>query len=185
METLETKRLILRDFRIEDWKAVHDYAANPRTVTYVPWGPNSADQTIEFVRKSIEDASRPNRRTFELAIVLRDEDRLIGGAGLRLSGTPNRDAGMGYVVHPSFWGRGIASETASAVIEFGFRRCGLQRIWAECDPANTASARVLEKVGMIREGLLRQHKWYKEDWRDSYLYSVLYPEWKLAREATA
>jgi ribosomal-protein-alanine N-acetyltransferase len=184
METIESKRLILRDFRIEDWKAVHEYAKDPRAVAHLPWGPNSVDQTIEFVRKTIEDAARPNRWTFELAIVLRDEDRLIGGTGLRLSGTPNRDAGMGYVVHPAFWGRGIASETASAIIEFGFRKCGLHRIWAECDPANAASARVLEKVGMIREGLLRQHKWYKEDWRDSYLYSILYPEWKLAREAT-
>jgi ribosomal-protein-alanine N-acetyltransferase len=184
METIESKRLILRDFRIEDWKAVHEYAKDPRAVAHLPWGPNSVDQTIEFVRKTIEDAARPNRRTFELAIVLRDEDRLIGGTGLRLSGTPNRDAGMVYVVHPAFWGRGIASETASAIIEFGFRKCGLHRIWAECDPANAASARVLEKVGMIREGLLRQHKWYKEDWRDSYLYSILYPEWKLAREAT-
>src|SRR5687767_11021838 len=98
METIETKRLILRDFRIEDWKAVHTYAADPKAVAYVPWGPNSADQTIEFVRQAIEDAGRPNRRKFEFAVVLRDEDRVVGAAGLRLSGTENRDAGMGYIV---------------------------------------------------------------------------------------
>ena len=184
METVETKRLILRDFRIEDWKAVHAYAADPKVVAFLPWGPNSADQTIDFVRKAIEDAARPNRKTFELAIVLREEDRLIGGGGLRLSGTENRDAGMGYVLHPAFWKRGLASEAAAAMVEFGFRRHGLHRIWAEVDPGNPASARVLEKIGMIREGRLRQHKWYKDDWRDSDIYSILYPEWKLAREAS-
>ncbi|HZN61616.1 MAG TPA: GNAT family protein [Planctomycetota bacterium] len=183
METVETKRLTLRDFRIEDWKAVHEYAADPRAVSHLPWGPNSADQTIEFVRAAIEDAARPNRRRFEFAIILREEDRLVGGTGLRVSGTENRDAGMGYIIHPAFWKRGIASEAAAAMVEFGFRQRGLHRIWAEVDPSNDASARVLEKIGMIREGRLRQHKWYKEDWRDSYLYSILYPEWKLAREA--
>src|SRR5262245_16020840 len=185
MESFETKRLILRDFQIDDWKAVHEYARDPKVVAFVPWGPNSADQTIEFVRTTIAEAGRPNRKKFELAIVLKGEDRLIGGVGLRLSGTENRDAGMGYVLHPGFWNRGLATETAAAIVEFGFRRHGLHRIWAECDPANAASARVLEKIGMIREGLLRQHKWYKEDWRDSLIYSILYPEWKLAREATA
>ena len=185
METVETKRLVLRDFRIDDWKSVHEYAANPRAVEFVPWGPNSADQTIEFVRKAVEDAARPNRRMFDFAIVLREEDRVIGGAKLRVSQSENRDAETGYIINPAFWKRGFASETAAAMIEFGFRQRGLHRIWAECDPANTASLRVLEKVGMIREGLLRQHKWYKEDWRDSCLYAVLYPEWKLAREATA
>jgi|SRR5688572_12008019 len=185
METVETKRLVIRDFRIEDWKAVHAYASNPVVVAHLPWGPNSADQTIEFIRAAVEDAARPNRRRFEMAVVLREEDRLVGAVGLRLSGTENRDAGMGYVVHQDYWRRGIASEAASAVIEFGFRQRGLHRIWAEVDPGNPASARVLEKVGMIREGRLRQHKWYKEDWRDSHLYSILYPEWKLAREATA
>ena len=185
METIETKRLVLRDFRIEDWKAVHEYAADPKAVATLPWGPNSADQTIEFVRTAIADAARLNRRKFEMAMVLRDEDRLVGGVGLRLSGTENRDADMGYVVNPAFWKRGLATEAAAAIVEFGFRQHGLHRIWAICDPDNAASARVLEKIGMIREGRLRQHKWYKEDWRDSYLYSILYPEWKLAREATA
>src|SRR5687767_4980129 len=156
METIDTKRLILRDFRIEDWKAVHEYAANPNAVTHIPWGPNSADQTIEFVRGAIADAARPNRRTFEFAVVLRDEDRLVGGAGLRVSGTQNRDASMGYIVNPAFWKRGIATEAAAAIVEFGFRQRGLHRIWATVDPGNPASGRVLEKIGMIREGRLRQ-----------------------------
>jgi len=185
MESIETKRLVLRDFRIDDWKAVHEYAADRRAVERMPWGPNSADQTIEFVRKAIEESGRPNRKTFELAIILREEDRLIGGTGLRVSGTENRDAGLGYIVNPAFWKKGYASEAAAAMVEFGFRQRGLHRIWAMCDPDNAASARVLEKIGMIGEGRLRQNLWRKGDWRDSFLYSVLYPEWKLAREATA
>ena len=185
METVETKRLILRDFRMDDWKGVHAYAADPRAVEHLPWGPNSADMTIEFVRKAVEESGRPNRRVFDLAVIQREDERLVGAVALRTSGTENRDAGLGYVIHPGFWKRGYASEAASALVEFGFRRRGLHRIWAECGPSNAGSIRVLEKVGMIREGLLRQHRWMKGDWHDSLLYAILYPEWKLAREATA
>src|SRR5262245_38515229 len=129
MESIETKRLVLRDFQIDDWKAVHAYASDSKAVAHVPWGPNSADQTIEFVRKAVEEAKRPNRRTFDFAVVLRDGERVIGGAGLRVSGTENRDAGMGYIIHPAYWSRGFASEAAAALVESGFRQRGLHRIW--------------------------------------------------------
>ena len=63
-----------------------------------------------------------------------------------------------------------------AIVEFGFSKLGLHRIFGTCDPANTASVRLLEKVGMQREGHLREHKWGKGKWRDSFLYAILEQE---------
>jgi RimJ/RimL family protein N-acetyltransferase len=62
------------------------------------------------------------------------------------------------------------------VLHFGFRQLDLHRIYATCRPANVASQRVLEKVGMHREGHLRRHRWMKGRWQDSYLYAILKDE---------
>jgi hypothetical protein len=72
-----------------------------------------------------------------------------------------------------FWGKGYATETANALVDFGFDKLNLHRVFATCDPANTASAHVLEKIGMKREGRMREHMWARGKWRDSLLYAIL------------
>jgi RimJ/RimL family protein N-acetyltransferase len=70
------------------------------------------------------------------------------------------------------------TEAARAVLRFGFTELKLHRIFATCRPANIGSARVLEKLGMQREGHFRQHRWMKGAWHDSYLYAILDHEWR-------
>ena len=84
---------------------------------------------------------------------------------------------MGYWIARSFWGRGYATEAASAFLAFGFRELGLHRIWAWCIAENLASARVLEKIGMRQEGHLRQNEWMKGRWWDTLLYAILETEY--------
>jgi RimJ/RimL family protein N-acetyltransferase len=107
--------------------------------------------------------------------------RLIGGCGIHVSNPENREGWIGYCLNRHFWGKGYATETARALTDFGFKNLGLHRIFATCDPANTGSRHVLEKVGMKREGQIREHKWAKGKWRDSLLHSVLEQEWRLTR----
>jgi len=186
MEAIETKRLIRAtspDATTE--RRCTSTRPNPKAVTTCR-GPNSAIKTIDFVRKAIEDAGRPNRKTFELAKrPLREEGtahRSTGSGGLA---TENRDAGNGVHREPRLLKRGYASEAAAAMVEFGFRQQGLHRNLGDVRPGQSASARVPREDRNDREGRLRQNQWRKGDWRDSLLYSILYPEWKLAREATA
>jgi RimJ/RimL family protein N-acetyltransferase len=170
---IETKRLILRDFVPGDWKAAYEYGSDPIVVRFMPWGPNSISQTKAFIRR-VSQASRKRPRTkFEFAVILKSENRLIGGCGIRIQNIKFREADMGYCFNPRFWGKGYATEAAKAVIHFGFSKLKLHRIWATCDPHNKASTRVLEKAGMKREGLLRQNVFQKGAWRDSYLYAIL------------
>jgi ribosomal-protein-alanine N-acetyltransferase len=103
------------------------------------------------------------RNNYTLAIVVRNENKLIGGCSIDVSNPVNREGWIGYCLNRRFWGKGYATETAGALVDFGFDKLGLHRIFATCDSANTASAHVLEKVGMKREGRIREHTWAKEN----------------------
>ena len=80
---------------------------------------------------------------------------------------------MVYVLNRKFWNKGYMMEVVKRVIHFGFSELGLHRIYATLAPENVASARVLEKAGMRREGHLREHRYIKGEWRDSLLYAIL------------
>jgi RimJ/RimL family protein N-acetyltransferase len=177
MTTLETNRLVLREFEAGDWEAVHEYASDPQVVRYVEWGPNSEEDTRAFLQYALTPPEQP-RRQCSLAIVLKAEGRLIGGCSIAVSNPEQREGWIGYIFNRDFWGQGYATETARALVAFGFEQLGLHRILATCDPENVASARVLEKAGMRREGHLREHLWQKGKWRDSYLYAILEREWQ-------
>ncbi|MNN74218.1 putative ribosomal N-acetyltransferase YdaF [compost metagenome] len=87
------------------------------------------------------------------------------------------NAELGYNISKVHWGKGIATEVARSMLEFGFRELKLQRIYATCRPENTGSYKVMEKIGMKREGHLREHFLKNGKWQDSYLYSILESEY--------
>ncbi|MGH2492375.1 MAG: GNAT family N-acetyltransferase [Candidatus Limnocylindria bacterium] len=166
-------RLVLREFAPDDALAVQRYAGDAEVLRYLSWGPNDLDATRGFLARVAEHASRAPRQMFELAVVRRDDDELIGGLGLVQRSSLLRDASVGYVLRRDSWGHGYATEAVRSVVEYGFGTPCLHRIWATCDVDNVASARVLEKAGMRREGMLRSYMPRREGWRDSYLYALI------------
>ncbi|GAA3412269.1 GNAT family protein [Paenibacillus hodogayensis] len=82
-------------------------------------------------------------------------------------------------MHPDYWGKGIATEVANLLVNFGFKELHLHRIYATCDPRNIGSAKVLNKVGMTQEGRLRDALLIKDGWRDSLVFGILQHEWEL------
>jgi len=137
------------------------------------WGPNSVEDTREFIRKAIAFRSENPRTFFELAVTLRDTGQVIGAAGIRIKSTLNLSGDMGYTIHPAYWGKGLATEAAKGLIQFGFETLKMHKIWATCRPANLASARVLQKAGMSQEGHLRHEKKVRGEWVDSLQFSIL------------
>jgi RimJ/RimL family protein N-acetyltransferase len=85
---------------------------------------------------------------------------------------------LGYCFARSAWGKGYATEAARLIISHGFHSLGIHRIWARCDSENEASLRVLEKLGMRREGLAKHDCQIRGEWRNTYLYAVLVDEWE-------
>jgi ribosomal-protein-alanine N-acetyltransferase len=176
MVTIKTHRILLRELKETDCQAVLEYASDPEVVRYMDWGPNSKEETEAFINRSLDAQNERPRLHYTLAITLIDNKKLIGSCGISVSNPDNREGWIGYCLNKLFWNKGYATETARALLDFGFSELNLHRIFATCDPANLASARVLEKIGMKREGHLRQHKWAKGKWRDSYLYAIVHPE---------
>jgi RimJ/RimL family protein N-acetyltransferase len=181
--TIRTKRLLLRDLRSRDREAVHEYSSDPEVVQYMDWGPNTDEDDKEFLERAMTVREENPRRDFTLAIVLKDTRRLIGSCGIHESGPADREGWIGYCLSRQYWGRGFGTETAKALLDYGFNNLGLHRMFATCMPANTASAHVLEKTGMQLEGHLRQHRWVKGKWRDSLLYAILDQDWQRQKDS--
>lgn len=172
-----TERLILRDFREQDWEDVHEYSKDPRLTYYLNWGPNTEEQTKAFVRRALRHQGEIPRTHFEFAIENKETGKVIGNCRLLYMLHRHRCAELHVIIRREDWGKGYGAESMNALLAMGFEDLKLHRIFSAVDPEDVASARVLEKCGFQREGHLREHQWVKETWRDSLLYAVLDYEW--------
>lgn len=164
---LRTARLALREYATNDFDAVHAFSSDVRIAEFVDWGPNTAADTRSFLETCLAAQRKQVRTNFTLAVVVPGGVPL-GSVGLTVAGSVGQ---LGYVIAPSHWGRGYATEAASALLAFGMDELKLQRINATCRPENKASARVLEKIGMARAGLRKADRLIRGEWCDSLHYS--------------
>ncbi|WP_322907709.1 GNAT family protein [Paenibacillus campi] len=173
---LQTERLLIREIVDRDWTYIHRYTTLPEVTMYTAWGPNTEQDTKSYVQAVLRMQQQQPRTEYELAICLKEQGMLIGGIGLHL--TEQTNAELGYVLHPAYQGNGYVTEACMAVIEAGFQQLGVHRIYAKCRPHNSASAKVMQRIGMQHEGLLREHWFYKGAYHDSLLYSILASEYE-------
>jgi [ribosomal protein S5]-alanine N-acetyltransferase len=124
------------------------YHRDPRYLYFYPWTNRTEAQVRDFVEMFVQQQAEQPRRKFQFAITFPNDDRVIGNCGIRCKPENNWEADIGYEMAPEHWSRGYATEAALAMVNFGFQTLKLHRISAWCIAANTASARVLEKVGM-------------------------------------
>lgn len=176
---LETKRLLIREFVPEDIGQVHEYASDPEVTRHMIWGPNSLEDTRSYLSLTIDMQQQVPRQGYEFAVVLKQGNVLAGGCGIHISGPGQGE--IGYCYNKSYWRQGIASEAAAALLEWGFHELDLHRIYATCRPENIGSARVMQTIGMVYEGHLREHMRHKGRWMDSYQYSILQDEYLALR----
>jgi [ribosomal protein S5]-alanine N-acetyltransferase len=168
---IETERLRIRHFTADDWHAVHAYTSDARVMTYVPEGAMTEEQTKQFIAECMTDEART------YAVELQAEGHLIGHVGFHPWYAP-RIYEIGWVIHPQYHGRGYATEAAAALLRYGFESLSVHRVIATCQPENPASWRVMEKLGMQREGHLRKCIYRDETtWWDEYFYAILEEEW--------
>lgn len=181
MKSIGAGLIYLRKLRFTDWMNVHAYASQERACRFQPWGPNTDEQTQVFVNQVINDAQEVPRIRFAYAIIELNTEEMIGMVEIIVRSFTDRSGEISYIVHPDYWGKGIATEASRLLLKFGFEKLLLHRIYATCDPRNTGSSRVLLKIGMTYEGRLRDALLIKDGWRDSLMFSILEHEWN--REA--
>lgn len=180
---LETERLILRDFVEEDWRRTFEYESDPRYLRYYEWTERTPESVQEFIGWFLAHQTQDPRFKFQLAVTLKSNHLLIGSCGVRMDKTDAVEADIGYELDPNYWNYGYATEAAHAIVDFGFSRFGVHRIWANCVADNVASAHVLEKLEMKLEGRLRENQFYKGRWWDTLIYAVLADEWQAHKQA--
>lgn len=179
---LETERLILRDFVKEDWRRVLEYQSDPLYLRYYEWTERTPEAAQEFVGWFLEHQKQNPRIKFQLAVTLKSNSQLIGNCGIRMDHTNAFQADIGYELDPKYWNHGYATEAAHAIVDFGFHNFGLHRVWSWCVADNLGSAHVLEKLGMRREGHLRQNEYYRDRWWDTFMYAILVDEWQMHKQ---
>ena len=165
----ETERLILRRYREEDLGDLYEYLSDEEVVKFEPYAPMDVREVRhELIRRIADDEM--------IAVELKAGGKLIGNVYLGKRDFDSLE--IGYVFNRNYWGRRYAKESCRAVIERAFSE-GVHRIYAECDPCNTASWRLLESLGFRREAHFRQNVYFRRDesgsplWKDTLVYSLL------------
>ena len=170
---LATKRLILREFQENDWPDVLAYQTNPLYLRYYDWAERTPEDAQKFVQMFIAQQQEHPRTKFQLALVLKSNNQLVGNCGIRMESADAHEADIGFELALQYWGHGYATEAARAMLHFGFTELGLHRIWARCIADNVGSIRVLEKLGMQLEGRLREKEHFKGQWWDRLIFAIL------------
>jgi len=184
MKTLETKRLILREIKEGDFDAIHSYASCEENVAFMPWGPNTEDQTRDFMQMAIRETELNNpNKDYIYAATLKDDGRLIGCCDIHAK---DCEASLGWILNRKHWKQGYGPEMGKALLKFGFEELNLHRITAKCDAENYGSYRVMEKIGMRREGLFIEsrpaNKISDRLYSDELSYALLKEEWEAQNE---
>ncbi|GIG69914.1 GNAT family N-acetyltransferase [Phytomonospora endophytica] len=173
-------RLAWRELTTGDADALIDMLSDPGLFRY------AADQELPdvetyrgFLAEQIEAARTPERHRYKLGITV---DGVIAGmGGLEMTSATATAAEIGYLLAPAYWGGGMGTEAASLLVDLAFDRLKLHRVFAGADPANHASIRVLEKIGMRYEGTRREDVFKDGKWRDSVTYAILETDARPAR----
>ena len=173
--SVTSPRLCLRELGTDDVDAVHAIYGSPEATQHLSFEPRTREQVQRIVARSVVSAAEEQRHEYALAVCERDSGELIGFA--RLATEPQRAATIGFALRPDCWGRGLGTETVTALLVLGFEQLGLHRVWAARSPENVVSERTLLRVGMVEEGRIRHHVHVRGSWRDSVTYSVLDHEW--------
>lgn len=171
---IETDRLIIRKFRVDDWKDLMEYLSDEEVIRYSPY----IIHTEEMAKKEVKE--RMNKEDI-LAVCLTDTKKVIGELIYENGEFDAKE--IGFFFNTNYQGKGYAFEAASSLMNHAFTVLGVRRITARCDALNLKSQHLLERLGMRREGTLKKHIYFKHDalgkpiWADTCLYGILTEEW--------
>ena len=175
---IETERLLLRPFRMEDAESFYDnWASDPEVTRFLSWPTHTG---VDLTSNYLENMVLPNYEKpgfFDWGIELKAKHELIGDISVVMLDEVISAAELGWVLSRRYWGQGIMPEAARAVSGFLFTRVGMNRVWARHDVNNPKSGRVMQKLGMKHEGTMRQAAKNNQGTVDVEVYGMLRAEW--------
>ncbi|MDQ3927596.1 MAG: GNAT family N-acetyltransferase [Chloroflexota bacterium] len=175
LPVLETERLLLRAYTLEDAEDVFAWTSDPQMPIFTDWEPHTTvEDSREMIRKRVLRGA--DGRAASFAIVLKEEAKVIGNITV-MRQWRHGSMGMGYDIARAYWNRGYATEAALCAIRYCFDALGMNRVEAMCYPENEASLRVMLKTGMAYEATLREYMIIKGMYRDLHSCAILRREW--------
>jgi RimJ/RimL family protein N-acetyltransferase len=176
---VRTDRLLLRPLHEADAAALVAYHSSADVHRFLPMDPMDTDGVLQRLRHGLWSRSTLDEEgdILFLGVELIATGELIGDMMLRWLSAKDRCGEIGYVINPAHGGNGYATEAARAILHLGFDELGLHRMIARIHPANTASLRLAERLGMRREAHLVQNHWHKDGWADEVDFGLLEDEW--------
>jgi RimJ/RimL family protein N-acetyltransferase len=176
LPTLEGRRVTLREITPADDAGLLRVFGDPETMRWWSHGPLADLDAVAVYRSQIEKGLR-DRELFQWAVTDRGSGLLMGTCTLSDWDATHRRASIGYILHRDHWGQGYGSDAVRALLDFAFQRMGAHRIEADIDPENAGSIALVEKLGFVLEGHLRERWWPYGRPLDSLIYGMLAPEW--------
>jgi len=173
---LSTERLILRRFIDSDQENEVKQQKVPEVVQFIR-DPLNQEEAVEFFKKFLKPWSGNENEWLGICVEHKSEKVNIGAISFRFQSIESAVVEIGYRLHTEFQGNGFAIEAVAALVNFIFTRLQVHKIIALCDPDNQSSYKLMEKLGMQREGLLRQHFKIGDHWTDELVYGLLADEW--------
>lgn len=171
---LRTQRLVLRPLDLPDVPEIFFLRSNEQVLHYICREKMaSVAEAEEWIMRHKEAIAQ--NESVSWAICLASDPTLIGHIGFWRVVKEHHRAEIGYFLHPDHWGQGVISEALTAVLDFGFRQLQLHTVEANIHPANKASERLLLKQGFVQEGYLRQNYFFRGEFSDTALFSLLNP----------
>ena len=172
MPDLSTERLLLRRMTMKDAQDVFEYSRDPEVARHVLW---SAQKHISEAKDYIRYMTKRYRDDLPSSwgIIDKASGRLVGTIGYMAFSEENASVEVGYSLARWLWGKGLMTEALRAVIDYTFDAMDVNRIEAQHEIDNPSSGRVMEKCGMVKEGVLRQRLYNKGEFKDVALYSIL------------
>ncbi|MDO5022768.1 MAG: GNAT family N-acetyltransferase [Eubacteriales bacterium] len=170
--SLNTERLLLRMPRKSDCRDLFLYAKDPFCSRYCLWRAHrSLKDSCFFINAMLKE--NRTKAALNFAVEEKSTGRMIGTIGFVSFSMEHSLAEVGYSFAPSIWGRGYATEALNKIVDYAFNTMELHRLEAQCDSRNTASARVLEKCGFKREGLMQKRLFLKDEYADILFYAMV------------
>ncbi len=183
-DNIVTERLVLRCLEPGDATCMFAYRSDPEVARYQGFEPGEIGEIETFIADQVKLTVDTPDTWFQLAITLKATGEMIGDLGLHFLAAESEQVELGITLAPTHQGQGLASEACHGALDHVFGTLRKHRVYGSLDPRNTASAALMERIGMRKEAHLVESLRFKGAWVDDIIYGMLRREWESRRDAS-